>query len=146
MRQRKHLICWMVSLALAAFGLLGTCLMAAAAQPSGGWWLCPGISLGRPCLMCPDNYCCKPLPAPPCPVCCFGCNDYCCKPLPCVAPVCCFGCDDYCCKPLPIISPCYTPPGATCGPPGCGACVGTKDSSCSSTVPITAGPNVKTAP
>jgi hypothetical protein len=92
-----------------------------AGQPSEGWWLFPGISLGRPCPCCPDNYCGKPMPII-CPVTCFGPNDYCGKPMPCMAPYYGFGCDDYCPKPMPVIAPCYTPPGAICGPPDCSVC------------------------
>ena len=107
---------WLMVVAGSVVAILAT---SNAAFSADGWWLCPGINLYRPCPCCPDDYCCKPAPCVA-PFCCCGPNDYCCKPLPCVAPFCCCGCDDYCAKPMPCISPCYTPPGATCGPP-CGA-------------------------
>jgi hypothetical protein len=104
-------------LVVGAIALTALYTHAAAAQPHDGWWLCPGISLHRPCLCCPNDYCPKPMPCAPCPVCCCGPNDFCGKPLPCVSPYCCCLCDDYCCKPAPYIYPCYTPPGLTCGKP-----------------------------
>ncbi|HZZ28076.1 MAG TPA: hypothetical protein VFE46_08745 [Pirellulales bacterium] len=122
-------------LALVALGSAALGAMATAAPPSHGWWFCPGISLYRPCLICPNDYCPKPTPCPPCSVCCFGPNDYCCKPLPCTPPYCGFGCDDYCCKPPPEISPCYTPPGSTCGSPDRPYCPGSNTNSCSLSSP-----------
>jgi hypothetical protein len=102
------------------FGLLivGIALgaRAEAAEPSGGWWLWPGISLHPPCCCCCDDYCPKPLPCVA-PFKCFGCDDYCPKPLPCVAPFKCFGCDDYCPKPCVVVEPLCCGPNYTCGPP-----------------------------
>jgi hypothetical protein len=106
--------------------LLGFCIVGVTApgstavggQPHDGWWLCPGISLHRPCLCCPNDYCPKPIPCIS-PFCCCGPDDYCTKPLPCVRPFCCSQCDDYCAKPCPTISQCYTPPGSTCGSTDC---------------------------
>jgi hypothetical protein len=89
-----------------------------AAEPHDGWWLCPGISLYRPCMCCCNDYRPKPMPCTP-PFCCCGPDDYCAKPLPCTKPFWCTGCDDYCCKPMPITSPCYVPPGSTWGAPEC---------------------------
>jgi hypothetical protein len=106
-------------LLIGAFGVGMFCQVAQADEP-GGWHLWPGICLHPPCMMCPDDYCRKPIP-PLCPVCCFGCNDYCPKPLPCIAPVKCCGPDDYCCKPLPVMLPLCPTPCYTCGPPpACG--------------------------
>jgi hypothetical protein len=118
-----------VSLIACSLQCIALCGRLNAAQPSDGWWLCPGISLHRPCLCCPNDYCPKPMPGAPCSVCCGGPNDYCAKPLPCVSPYCCFDCNDYCGKPPPAISPCYTPPGSSCGPPD-GPCSSCPSSSC----------------
>ncbi len=68
-----------------------------------------GYSSASRCNVCPDDYCRKPLPAPPCP----GpkcCDDYCPHLEPCVLPLpksCCPDC--YCPKPLPCPPQCCEP-------------------------------------
>jgi hypothetical protein len=86
-------------------------------DPPGGWRLWPGHhSLHPPCMMCPDDYCPKPMPcSAPFKYC--GPDDYCCKTMPCVAPFKYCGPNDYCCKPLPPILPLCPTPLYTCGPP-----------------------------
>ena len=71
----------------------------------------------QPCKSwCPDDYCHKPLPKCPMPIC-FGlCDDYQCKPLPkcpCIPTY--LGCDDYRCKPLPKCPSLCFPLWYTCG-------------------------------
>jgi hypothetical protein len=104
---------WTITLSTILCALLAVNIASAA-----DWlhcWCCKPIRCCYPC--CPDNYCVKPQPCPPCAVCCHGPDDYCCKPLPCTMPFCCFGCNDYCTKPISETCPCYLPPGSTCGPP-----------------------------
>jgi hypothetical protein len=70
------------------------------AQEIGAQRCCAKCAAG-PCW-CPDDYCPKPLPCPPCKDCNCCCDDYCPKPMPCPPCKdcnCC--CDDYCPKPAP---------------------------------------------
>ncbi len=106
-----------------------TCLVLAvvalrvrADEPPGGWSLYPGHhSLHPPCMMCPDDYCSKPMPCMvPFKYC--GPDDYCCKPMPCVAPFKYCGPNDYCSKPPPAILPLCPTPLYTCGPPPTSDC------------------------
>ncbi len=64
----------------------------------GGW--CSGCAL--PQHFCPDDYCRKLFPRPPCCPNCFCRDDYCKKPAPHIPCLfrCCFP-DDYCSKPCP---------------------------------------------
>lgn len=90
---------------------LGLCLTACGMEPchSSGGQGC--------CLTCPDDYCRKPLPKCPSPVCSCQPDDYCRKPLPkCPPPVCSCQPDDYCRKPLPKCPDCCAPPWYVCGP------------------------------
>src|SRR4051794_10096016 len=90
-----------------------------AAEPDCFWWLRPWPINRSTCPCCPDDYCSKPLPCPPCAMRCCGPDDYCSKQLPTVCPTKCFGCDDYRPKCLPKIPcGCY-PIGANCGPSPC---------------------------
>jgi len=108
---------WLTPL-VATFAL---CRGVRAAEPCCHWWqtLCHPLSQPRPC--CPDDYCLKPLPHAPCPVCNRGPDDYCSKPLAISHPLKYASVDDYCPKKCPILlPPCY-PPWYTCGAlPGCG--------------------------
>lgn len=81
-----------------------------------GWWqsICHPLMQPRPC--CPDDYCLKPLPRDPCPVCQKGPNDYCPKPLAISLPLKYKGVNDYCPKCCPILLPSCYPPWYICGP------------------------------
>ena len=85
-----------------------------------GWWQ-GGAPLGPfapwPCCKCgcPDDYCPKPLPAPP-PLSKCGCDDYCPKPFPAPPPRTCLGpCDDYSPKPRWIWTEIGSGPWYQCG-------------------------------
>lgn len=112
----------MRTILVAAAGLLLTLLAARAfaAEPRPAVVVPVHSPCCLPCLICPDDYCPKPWPCFPAPVCCRLCDDYCGKPLPCrPCPV--FGCqcDDYCRKPLPCLPGPHWSRWLTCPLPAC---------------------------
>ena len=63
---------------------------------------CAKCCCDTPPFCCPNDYCRKPLPCPPCPAQLGCCDTYCRKPLPCPpCPVQLGCCDTYCPKPYP---------------------------------------------
>jgi hypothetical protein len=94
---------------------LGMSAPAHAAEPGCEWWRSLWQPLSQPHACCPNDYCPKPAPPAPYPVCNCGPKDYCPKPAPNVCPLKYTGLDDYCTKVYPPSpSPCY-PPWYTCG-------------------------------